>query len=85
MTKGQLLSQSGFTGCAFGQQGMSPIIPAISSICETAVDDMSAIAISAATVLTGAISIPMRAKSDRTRERANKYFINTKGGIMLEY
>lgn len=75
MTKGQLLSQSGFARCASGQQSMSLGIPAISSICETAFDDMSVIATSAATVLTGAISIPSRAASGRRRARANMYFI----------
>lgn len=63
ITKGQLLSQSGFKGCSSGQQGMSPAI--------------SAIVNSAAIVLTGAISIPRRANSDKRRTTAEKYFIAT--------
>ena len=81
MTKGQLLSQSGIEGSASGQQVMSTAIPAISPIWTEAFIDMSAIAYSAAIVLTGAISTPTRADSDKTRITAERYFIELMLGM----
>lgn len=72
MMKGQLLSQAGFASFSSGQQG---IFPAILSISTEALEDTFAIAYSAATVLTGAISTARRVMSDRTRRKIDMDFI----------
>ena len=72
MTRGQELSQFFLTGVASGQHDISSVpIPAISVI---AAFDTVAIAFSAAIVLTGAISIPSKAASDKNRMTAETNF-----------
>lgn len=73
MTSGQELSQVFLTGLVPGQQGiLSAPLPAISDIATLVID---AIAFSAAIVLTGAISNPSNAVSDKNRRMADTNFI----------
>ena len=75
ITSGQLLPHSGLTGLASGQHGiLSPCIPAMLAVIWTF---DSAIAFSAAIVLTGATSIPSNAQSDMSRSIADMNFIGT--------
>ena len=73
MTSGQELSQVFLTGLVSGQQGiLSAPMPDMSDIAAVVIE---AIAFSAATVLTGAISNPSKAASDKNRRMAGANFI----------